>query len=97
MTGARLPRAPCPLPAPQGRTFDSTASRAVAAQGLRVMADGKVLPPAAIAVRRTADVVYDVDPAAEGHRQRPPAWPLPPNRTALSQRWVASAALAYSS
>lgn len=62
---------------------------------MRVMADGKVTPPANVAVRVANDLTYDYDAAVEGHRGRPPAWQLPPNRNALSQRWVSTAATAY--
>ncbi|KAG2486776.1 hypothetical protein HYH03_014575 [Edaphochlamys debaryana] len=75
-----------------GGTFSAT-TRAGTAQGMRVMADGKVIPPAAVSIKKGLDLEYDFDPAVV--KPRHPSWQLPPNRQALSQRWITTAATAY--
>ncbi|KXZ46912.1 hypothetical protein GPECTOR_39g406 [Gonium pectorale] len=70
------------------------ASREEAAHALRAMSDNKVTPPAAVAVKAVQDLSYTYDISVEGHRGRPPAWGLPPNRAALSAKWVGAAASA---
>lgn len=66
------------------------------AKVLRVMADGRVIPPACVdMVYEGADVVYAPNYDALGHKPRPPSWQLAPNRLAGSNTWVSSAALAF--
>lgn len=62
-----------------------------------MMSDGKVIPPAAVAVLISAgaDKIYDTHDDAQAHRRRTPSWGLPPNRAALSKQWAATAATAY--
>ncbi len=42
-----------------------------------------------------ASVWLQVEYTTQGHHTRVPAWQLPPNRAALSRRWVSAAALTY--
>ena len=65
------------------------------ARTIRAMADGKVIPPAAVAVMTANDLTYDTNYMAQAHHGRTPVWQLPPNRAALSQRWITTAATAY--
>ncbi|GFR44294.1 hypothetical protein Agub_g5505 [Astrephomene gubernaculifera] len=71
------------------------ATRQAAAKSLRAMSQSNVIPPSSVAVRDLNDLTYNYDVAVESHRPRQPAWALPPNRTALSKKWVAAAATAY--
>lgn len=73
----------------------STTTRELTARTIRAMADGKVIPPAAVAVMTATDLTYDPNYSAQAHHGRTPVWQLPPNRTALSQRWITTAATAY--
>ncbi|GIL57327.1 hypothetical protein Vafri_12588 [Volvox africanus] len=77
-----------------GGTF-GTATREASCHAMRVIAKPNVAPPAAVMVKPANDLSYDYNIEIEGHRGRPPAWALPPNRNALSQQWMAAAATAY--
>jgi hypothetical protein len=59
------------------------------------MADGKVIPPAAVSVLSAHDLTYSPHWQAEAHRRRDPSWALPPNRSALSKQWIQAASTAY--
>jgi hypothetical protein len=83
-----------------GGSFSRT-TREQHIQSLRVVADGRVIPPASaplakIRPSQAADVMYDAVPdTAVGHHTRAPAWQLPPNQTSLSRQWVSTLALAH--
>ncbi len=76
-------------------------TRAQEIAGLRVVADGKVIPPASAPLAKIrpsqgADAFYEPPPdTVMGHHPRTPAWQLPPNHVALSKQWVSAAALAF--
>lgn len=77
----------------KGGAFSQT-TREDVLRGLRLMAEGKTIPPNGISSSAT-DLDYDGNWLAQSHRRREPAVKLPPNRHELSKRWLQAAATAY--
>jgi hypothetical protein len=67
-------------------------SRAAAARVMRAMSVGSVIPPASVAVLQPGtELAYDPNPEVLGHMHKTPAWSMPPNRNATSNKWAQAA------
>lgn len=77
---------------PKGGMF-SLSTRAAGNKAIRAYQVNHVVPPASAPGRTCegGELKYDPNHEVEAHRARAPSWALPPNRAALSKKWLEAA------